>query len=1092
MSNEKYKKSVVYQQVLTNLAADGVNCDYNTRYYDEKGTSDGGTGFRAVFKNINDTIIEKHAILRLLSGEERADITEDIPVIDYYNQDNTGFSYHYPELKEGNSTRDFSSIYPLKENDHTIDLIKAKDPYFINRALAGQGQIEHFFNSKVDAGNVRNVLVSDVDETKRVLTYRGSKSCISYDLDNNTQTQSDGSSTEKMVCGCVPGSEFFTDGESFSIDNFYLAVSLVDPKQFTLGDKIALLVDGTTLGDKKYYLDTFVTTEKDLSETTPLDKIIYKPDSKKSKAWNSWKLLLGKGNSISFDSEENPLEKYFNNHTESDRLKIFLEPSDRVIQLISDGVTEHSKLIILRKVERDNVNSPYIAYGLLIHNRESVLSGAFEAFDKEFENKSTDKDIDILNEYFFNDELDKKFTNTFLNLNIKSVAKEDGSETKETLDSYHLLSSLINFKTEYVAPCSGILLGKFCEPYNRSEQDLAGTKYTTVNQWKFHNDSELYRKYYSTTAGYNIGTIFTNKNLFGRGEFKESPFKLTPNMIKDLTDPNTFNGEAITDDTTGRTFVKVYQDGKERIINGFTTYLYHKIENYIQPFSILKDYFTDVDYEPVDNIPNPWYSTNQRYDNVFKTLDQVATCDTLCLKNMDDITVTGGLNIKPIHINKFKALDRDITYDDMDVLMNSWFGDTTLGVKRFTPYNSEESDEDTYFTDNGYYVLNFDAREDKSKDTYVESGEGNRNWIVVIPITNRTDEDFKYSEDTSQYYSNLLVGMQKDFFKVWQATYTRLYHKFLFIPAGVEPFNRLRVNCISPFEFFLSIHTGDNTVKSTSDVKTILVSPSKADTLASKMYLISKEELSLQENHLCSFWSKINGTDKLLSMKVSKKYSFLPSKICRVHIKDSNADANEATVVTTSVTFYDDGSKYVYYHEDEDSNGLGSIEHMKDKDCFVYVLEHPNLSLDNFGYYDTSDTYVDTNSEELSKYQLTPFAYPIDNFKVASITSDFKKKLSNENDIYNLRNTTILDNIPIKLKEEVNEAGEVKKVNNTTREFYENNFKIGANSSNLSVFADILLNKEDDTSILGALSKSVSLQLLTDIINNCDMTKEDN
>ena len=767
-----------------------------------------------------------------------------------------------------------------------------------------------------------------------------------------------------------------------------------------------------------------------------------------------------------------------------------------------------------------------MAFGILIHNRESVLSGAFETFDKEFETTSTDKDIDILNEYFFNDELDKKFTNTFLNLNIKSVALEENNnqgnkqvkQITETLDSYHLLSSLINFKTEYVAPCSGILLGKFCEPYLESEQDLAGTKYTTVNQWKFHNDSELYRKFYSTTAGYNIGTIFTNKNLFGRGEFKESPFKLTDNMIGDLK--GTFKGKIqdVKDATDKIIAVKVKDTN--RIINGYTTYLYYKIENYIKPFSILKGYFTDVESKTINDIPNPWYSTNQnqRYDDVFKTLDQVATCDTLCLKNMDNVTITGGLNITPIHLNKFKALDRDITFDDMDVLMNSWFGDTTLGVDRFTPYNSEESDEDKYFTKNGYYVLNLDAREGKSKDTYVESGEGNRNWIVVIPITNRTDEDFKFSDDSGDYYKNLLAGMQSDFFRVWQATYTRLKHKFLFIPAGVEPFNRLRVNCISPFEFFLSVYSGGNNVKSTSDVKTILVSPSKADTLASKMYLISKEELSLQEGHLCSFWSKIDDSDKLLSMKVTKKYSFLPSKICRVHIKDSNSEPNEATVVTTSVGYKDvpiydeygnpsydeDGNPitttvvdYIYYHEDEDSNGLGSIEHMKDKDCFVYVLEHPNLSLEEFTYY-TPTTSGDTPIKygDLSKYQLTPFAYPTDNFKVSSITNDLKKKLSNENDIYNLRNTTILDNIPAKFKEETNtETGEVNLVVDetaTNESFYTDNFKIGANSHNLSVFEKLLLDKGNETSLLGALSKSVSLQLLTDIINNCDMTKEDN
>ena len=137
----------IYKLVIDALEKDGAICNYLLKEYDEVGTQAGGTGNRYVFKRYNDKIINYHTILKVLTGEQRANISEAIPAIDFLHLENTGLMNTYPVTEDGRL--DVTSIIaiPTDSTKTALDYIEEGDPYILNRALSGYDLANHFFST---------------------------------------------------------------------------------------------------------------------------------------------------------------------------------------------------------------------------------------------------------------------------------------------------------------------------------------------------------------------------------------------------------------------------------------------------------------------------------------------------------------------------------------------------------------------------------------------------------------------------------------------------------------------------------------------------------------------------------------------------------------------------------------------------------------------------------------------------------------------------------------------------------------------------------------------------------------------------------
>ena len=162
--------------VVDNLEKDGAICNSISKEYDISETLKGGIGDRLLFKQYNDRIDEYQKILEFLEGERRASITESIPVIDFANKQNTGFlNHYYVDTVENSGSYNYAiESIPLNAKKSDLDLIKEKDPYMINRALAGLTMSEHFYNTSGQELSDTTLQVDVPDLTNPGYIYKGS------------------------------------------------------------------------------------------------------------------------------------------------------------------------------------------------------------------------------------------------------------------------------------------------------------------------------------------------------------------------------------------------------------------------------------------------------------------------------------------------------------------------------------------------------------------------------------------------------------------------------------------------------------------------------------------------------------------------------------------------------------------------------------------------------------------------------------------------------------------------------------------------------------------------------------------------------
>jgi len=163
-----YANRQMQKLVLDFLAKDGCDIDVSKESYDERSTELFPSGARGSFEKINDTIIVLHTLLAAITGEQRTNIRETIPVVDFYRRENTSVLNRYTDGEEGaGSFSHFEKVTILPSEGGTApdgyQMIINEDASLLNMAASGYPVAEFFYNTKARLSAESNIQV-DYDE----------------------------------------------------------------------------------------------------------------------------------------------------------------------------------------------------------------------------------------------------------------------------------------------------------------------------------------------------------------------------------------------------------------------------------------------------------------------------------------------------------------------------------------------------------------------------------------------------------------------------------------------------------------------------------------------------------------------------------------------------------------------------------------------------------------------------------------------------------------------------------------------------------------------------------------------------------------
>lgn len=152
-----YTDRQMHKLILEQLKADGCIIDLDAQAYDEYRTYLSGEGDRAAFKKLNDRITAYHTLLELITGEVRANIVEDIPVIDFHKKNRTSITAKYAD------TSSFSSTIPIttlpKEGANAYVVSGDPPEFSVNLAVSGYSVAEYFYNNVSRTADEKNIVV---------------------------------------------------------------------------------------------------------------------------------------------------------------------------------------------------------------------------------------------------------------------------------------------------------------------------------------------------------------------------------------------------------------------------------------------------------------------------------------------------------------------------------------------------------------------------------------------------------------------------------------------------------------------------------------------------------------------------------------------------------------------------------------------------------------------------------------------------------------------------------------------------------------------------------------------------------------------
>lgn len=625
-SDNNFVNNSLLRLVTEALKEDGAVCDFFSREYNEQATYEGGNGARKTFKQCNDLITQCHQLLKLLVGEQRANLTETIPVIDFFNNENTSFMKEY-EIVDDNGKRkvDSTSIIDIlpsssDPNRDSMSYILEEDPHIINRILMGEPIAEHVYNTTSMSSTDYNLLVGYSSEATSAYTYCG--------INETKKMLLDGTYSEGII---ETDFEFAFPWEittiSFDTSDISYLKTQVNDKLVPIKYDIDPLT-GEALEDIRLFMRN---SELDSSDTE--DKKIL--DNYFDSAASFTKLINSDGSSS-------------NIYLMNDVVTTKVTPLDLVLKFPVDSFATNFRIVIRKYIYEDYEKLSKITETINIKNPNSNETEKNYIKGTTYKIGDIDSDVEITTSVqngcepfpgMYVKVLADGITSETILENIGNLQLCDGHYETYALyvdsvnDAYFnkvkagqvlpnklinedilsILKTYVTINLDYYDTASGLLNGLYSEPV----EWIDSANGRNITKWRYINDNSQEDTAFSKVT---LGAHYFSGHLVGRGNWIGSPLKLT---------------------SSDRQFKS---DGKTPI-KGKVSAIWDSIDNLSSKDMFITGFATtsEGDFDK---------TSNQFESNI---IDDVITFNTI-IESMDNVT-TRNPQISPLkHPDRFEKL----------------------------------------------------------------------------------------------------------------------------------------------------------------------------------------------------------------------------------------------------------------------------------------------------------------------------------------------------------------------------------------------------------------------------------------------------
>lgn len=626
-----FSEYAIHKLIVNYMAQDGALCNADTKDYDEQGTYEGGAGSRLAFNQYNRKILDYHIALKTLLGEQRANIRESIPVIDFLHTENTGFLYTYAEKANSPGQLDTTTIYAASDEEGSaLDLIEGEDKFIINRALLGQPMAEHFYNA-ITAPQEYNIQTSPwLGDANTSYYYKG---VLSPAVSINGVLNDPSLRKINIQVMQVQGDAWI----EYSLDEFPSAdeYPFKNGRYYDLNDTMVihpsymydLVADGihfVSQTDDKYDGHRY------LLELRPNDIVVALPRSTYSDDYGLSRILVFKYIQVSANSKAA-------RKTWDEILALTRGKKGDVYYLIdyaegSEGTPPPASLMFEEEIQ------------------------AVDAFDTSLDYDVTNPDGSIT-----------YHTNTAARWNLKSnpyavylatvsAYNSTASFNELEIDSevpnylkikfvYNKVNQYIEIEKTYTSAASGLLTGLYSEPLERNKQLISnGALPVTgeyVTKWKFIDETEIAAERGVTI---DIGSKYYKGHLLNRGTVLAEPLKLTdhdPTYIDRPEGRYYYKGKAsIVYDVLSSAAASLFDNVK---VSNFKNFNLRSIDSVVTKADYAAITYTASEAKDLlaDNYSGSTmrttYESSLKYPNKFKQSDNKAITTEQLLKYFGDL-----------------------------------------------------------------------------------------------------------------------------------------------------------------------------------------------------------------------------------------------------------------------------------------------------------------------------------------------------------------------------------------------------------------------------------------------------------------------
>ena len=1006
-SKSKYSQNYIQKEVIDYLEKDGALCDYYSKYYKEKETYNGGVGDRLAFKNYNDKITKYQNILKVLTGERRANIYEAIPAIDFDDPKFTGFDYTYNvenDISTGQTTLTNDEIVPIpsSEGKTSMDLLEEEDKYTINRALMGETVAEHFYNTTGLSSSSYDLQVSPYVLKDGKYEYKYSGLLAPKTFKNGVYTD-DIRISDLMYYPVTQATSMYFDEDTPRMvgvmENGYLVDVLQPEEDFgknyrSTGNKVLNVDCGwTDVFDSNYDKVTGFKTgiiHADSVEFSGVSiiKNVENSNSVEYQYFGHYKLNLDAGDIIvaipanSYTLSSTKLIIFKRNNTEGKEQadypytvayfnsynKRFYEDSEFKIAFNPTADENADKYIL--PIGNENINNVY-KYSTLttsyfhVENTTDVTNVVSINTTNKTVRLNKVKDpytCYVLYIKGFNKDISSFSASSSYDPSAVFTKVSVGDDMPEKLMEdfiYSALEDYICVTCNFLSDASGLLTGFFSTPYAYSTLGDSNN----VSKWNFVNERQTAL---SRGMDIDIGSKYFTGHLLNRGSIISSPLQLTTN-----------------DSLNGKSYSKLISEGE---IQGKATLFLEKI---LSLGNIYDTIFRN--YKVSDN--NSFF---RKY-----SITRVLT--------KEDFRNTNKLK----YSKKFSKLTKDVAVSVEDITTyidhcRSLFNGDTLNINL---------DSDLVKSSTGY-------------TTYDSHLLWNSNKVnaTTDPLYTMMDEVKNASIDKDNYLM-AFYNIEKSWNK-----------KFLWIDtgSGSDKWSKIYYSYYTPLDIFKSSSDDSKNVSSllngTYGDDVVLIFPEEKKYFPELVILMSNEQLPLEENNMC-FLTK---GEKLLGFKVSDVIEILPSRINRINVTKSGTSAltlefkrtssddggnvrilNEKNIEDT-VEVYDEG--FIEYAKTYSDATYKDYVKSGKRDCYIYYLTCITCeALQNqLEVYDAYNEKIDVSSVS-SCSRFLPFSYAVNSSEALfqgtkqnedSSNYTFLVNPKNREDYYKLTGYYIMNGVP--------------------------------------------------------------------------------